>query len=161
MYENYPLPAGFTAVSDINALATSGARNSVFFAEGQTIQIGDGAPCSAVRTSRDGKPVTDKAGKPILVYYLACSVDGAEPRPIPFGAFRRFPKDAEAFLAQSELMRRLYSGTDLDRYNLLKGKRLKVAKLVPGLALDFDKSDLDTRTFVYKDAKFPIFEISE
>ena len=156
MFENYTIPAGFELVADTSSLASSALRSSIFFFEGDEITCSDKV-VSKVRTDRDGKAVTDKDGKPILVYYLVCSVNGGTPKPIPFGSFRRFPREADAFLGESDLMRQLYGGSDEDRFNLLKGKTLKVKRLVEGDAIDWLNSDRDTRTYVFKKAKFPVF----
>lgn len=155
MFENYTIPAGFEPVADTSSLASSAIRSSIFFFEGDEITCSDKV-VSKVRTDRDGKTVTDKDGKPILVYYLVCSVNGGTPKPIPFGSFRRFPREADAFLGESDLMRQLYGGSDEDRFNLIKGKTLKVKRLVEGDAIDWTQSDAATRSYVYKKAKFPV-----
>lgn len=158
MFENFTTPAGFEPVSDPSVLTISGVRSSIFFFEGDEIICSDKI-VSKVRTDRDGKAVTDKDGQPILVFYLICSVNGGTPKPIPFGSFRRFPREADAFLGESDLMRQLYSGTDEDRFSLIKGKTLKVKRLVEGDAIDWTQSDAATRSYVYKKAKFPVLAL--
>ena len=158
MFENYNIPAGFTQVSDLSALANSANRSAIFFHKDDEIACSD-IVVSKVRTDKQNQPIKDDKGSPLLVFSLICSINNGKPRPVPFASFRRFPRDADEFLSKSDLARNLYTGSDEDRYNLLKGKTLKIKDLIEGEAIDWDKSNADTREFVYKKAKFPLFEL--
>lgn len=153
------IPAGYNLVADPEVkLSNYGLRGNYLFFTGDTIELSDKI-CSRIVTDKAGNSVKDKDGNAILSYAIMASVNGGTPRPIPIGTFRRFPRDPESFLSKSNLMRSLFTGSDADRYALLKGKKLRVTSVEAGEAIDWDKSDADTKNFVFKQAKFPVFDI--
>lgn len=152
MLENITIPAGFNKVEDLSKVAESGNRTFSPFFKGDTVEFSDTIVSKNTLITRQGV----KQETPI--YYIIASVNGGEPRPIPFGAFRRFPKDYDTFLEKSPLARLLFSGSDRDRFDLLKGRKIKVVDIVEGETVDFEKSDFSTHTLVYKKSKFPLFD---
>ena len=150
MFENFKIPEGFKKVDDLSVLTKSGDRTSLYLFKDDKIQISDEV-VSKERKGSDGQMHT--------IFYIVCSINNKEPKPIPFGSFRRFPKDIESFLPKSTLMRDLYHGSDFERKKLLAGKTLKVVELVEGEAIDWDKSPVGG-PYVYRAAKFPVFTIA-
>ena len=156
------IPNGFALVKDPSELAMSGSRGARLFFKGDTLEIGDQI-FSKIRTDKDGKEVI-KDGKPVLVYYIAVSINGCKPIPVAMASFRRFPRDVNAFLdaADASLMRELFNGSDEDRYNFLKGKTLEVLRTVEGEAIDWTKtSQASDGTYYYKTSKFAVFAVKK
>lgn len=162
MFENISIPVGFTIVNDLTKLNTSGSRQSRLFFKDDQIIVSDKV-FSSVRTDKDGADMKDKNGQPILVFHIGCAINGATETTVPFASFRRFPREVESFLAESALMRQLYSGTDLDRFNLIKGHTLKVTKILEGEAIDWVASAgrADGEPYVFKKAKFAVFDFAD
>lgn len=156
------IPNGFAEVKDLSELAQSGSRGARLFFKGDTLEIGTQV-FSKNRTDKDGKDVL-KDGKPIPVYYIAVSVNGSKPVPVPMASFRRFPRDINGFLEPSDasLMRDLYNGSDEDRYKILSGKTLTVSRTVEGEAIDWTKTQLASDgTYYFKTSKFAVFEVKK
>lgn len=162
MLEPIITPNGFTLVTDPSELANSGARGARLFFKGDTLEIGDQL-FSRVRTDKNGDPVL-KDGQPVIVYYIAVSINGCKPIPVATASFRRFPRDVNGFLdaADASLMRELFNGSDEDRYNLLKGKTLEVLRTAEGEAIDWTKtSQASDGTYYYKTSKFAVFAVKK
>lgn len=162
MFENISIPAGFVAVDDLTKLNTSGSRQSRLFFRDDKIIVSDKV-FSSVRTDKDGGIIKDKNGQPILVFHIGCVINGTTETTVPFASFRRFPREVESFLAESALMRQLYSGTDLDRFNLIKGHTLKVTKVISGEAIDWVASAgrADGDPYIFKKSKFAVFDFAD
>ena len=154
----YTLPVGFHKV-DANkvseVLSISGSRNAMYFFDGDTIECSDEVVCQERKVTRNGKEET------MPIYYLMCKINDGAPKTVPFASFRRFPKEVDTFLNRSKLMRELFDGSDSQRFDLIKGKKLKVVGIEEGEAIDWTKSNLDTREFVYKKAKFPVLDYAK
>lgn len=153
MLEGFTIPAGFREVKGeelASALSLSASRSAMYFAKDDTITLTDSVLCQMRETTKDGQKTQ------VPVYYIVGRVNNGRPKPIPFAAFRRFPKEVDSFLEKSPLMRELYGGSDADRFDIIKGKTLKVTSLEDGETIDWQKSNLATRDFVYKPAKFPV-----
>lgn len=159
------IPAGFTEVTDPSVLSASGTRSANYFFAGDVISVSD----KVFSTLRPSATKTDKDGKPEMqpVYYALvniCPEGGSQgyDKLLPLAAFRRLPKDSEAFLAKAgDLMRQLAGmSSDRERFDLLKGKTLRVSRLEDGETLDYQKTDFATRNFQYKPGKFAVLEFA-
>lgn len=159
------IPSGFTQVTDLSVLSLSGSRSANYFFAGDTITVSDKVYSqlrpSATQTGEDGKP------KMLPVYYALVNIrhEGGSQgydKLLPLAAFRRLPKDSEAFLAKAgDLMRQLAGmSSDRERFDLLKNKTVKVSRLEDGESLDYQKTDFATRNFQYKPGKFAVLELA-
>ena len=159
------IPTGFTQVTDNSVLSLSGSRFPNYFFEGDEIKISD-------KVYSQLRPSTKKTddGKPIMqpVYYALVNIThkGAAQgydKLLPLAAFRRLPKDSEAFLAVAgDLVRQLAGmSSDRERFDLLKGRTVKVTRLEEGEAFDYSASNLATREYKYRKSKFAVLEFSE
>ena len=157
------IPTGFTQVTDLSVLSLSGSRSANYFFADDTIKISDKVYSqlrpSATQTGEDGKP------KMQPVYYALVNIthkgsDKGYDKLLPLAAFRRLPKDSEAFLSTAgDLMRQLAGmSSDRERFELLKGRTVKVARLEEGEAFDYSASNLATRDFKYRKSKFAVLE---
>lgn len=154
----YTLPVGFSKVDASKVsevLSVSGSRNAMYFFDGDIIECSDEVVCRENTVTRNGKE------EKMPIYYLMCRINDSAPKTVPFASFRRFPKDVDTFLNKSKLMRDLFDGSDSQRFDLIKGKKLKVVGIEEGEAIDWAKSNLDTREFVYKKAKFPVLDYAK
>lgn len=152
------LKQGFEEVKDLSALRTSGSRNSRLFFVDDTITIGDTVVLRRL-VDKDGKPIISrKTGVQAVAYYAIGQINGQE-APVPLATFRRWPHDLQAFFDEGGLSRSLYDcETDLERYNLLKGKTVKVIKVVDGQTTDFRAAPDAAGKYPSKSAKFPVFD---
>ena len=156
------IPSGFTQVTDLSVLSLSGARSANYFFADDKIIISD-------KVYSQLRPSTEKTedGKPKMqpVYYALVNIthkgsDKGYDKLLPLAAFRRLPKDSETFLATAgDLMRQLAGmSSDRERFDLLKGKTVKVARLEDGEAFDYQASNLATREYKYRKSKFAVLE---
>ena len=159
------IPTGLTQVTALSVLSLSGSRSANYFFEGDEIKISD-------KVYSQLRPSTKKTddGKPIMqpVYYALVNIThkGAAQgydKLLPLAAFRRLPKDSEAFLAVAgDLVRQLAGmSSDRERFDLLKGRTVKVTRLEEGEAFDYSASNLATREYKYRKSKFAVLEFSE
>ena len=159
------IPSGFTQVTDLSVLSLSGSRSANYFFDGDEIKISD-------KVYSQLRPSTKKTddGKPVMqpVYYALVNIthkgsDKGYDKLLPLAAFRRLPKDSETFLATAgDLMRQLAGmSTDRERFDLLKGRTIKVTRLEEGEAFDYSASNFATRDFKYRKSKFAVLEFSE
>lgn len=158
MLENFVIPSGFHKVEAdkvSEVLSLSGSRSAMYFFENDTIKCSDEVISKDQKVTRNGKEET------IQVYYLVCQINNGAPKAVPFASFRRFPKDVDTFLSKSTLMRDLFSGSDSERFNLIKGKTLKVTSVEEGEAIDWTQSNLETRDFKFKKGKFPVLNYAQ
>lgn len=158
MWEGFKIPAGFhqvdaSKVSEV--LSLSGSRNAMYFFNGDKIECSDEVLCQERTVTRNGKE------EKMPIYYLICRINEGAPKAVPFASFRRFPKEVDNFLNKSDLMRDLYDGSDSQRFELVKGRKLEVIGIEEGEAIDWTKSNPDTREFVYKKAKFPVLDYAK
>ena len=51
--------------------------------------------------------------------------------------------------------------SDRERFDLLKGRTVKVTRLEEGEAFDYSASNLATREYKYRKSKFDVLEFSE
>lgn len=152
------LKQGFEEVKDLTALRTSGSRNSRLFFADDVITLGDVIVLKRL-VDKDGKAIISrKTGEQAVAYYAIGTVNGRE-APIPLATFRRWPHDLQAFFNEGGLSRSFYDcETDLERYNLLKGKTVKVIKVVDGQTTDFRAAPDSAGKYPSKSAKFPVFD---
>lgn len=150
---------GFEEVSDLSALRTSGSRNSRLFFAGDEITLGDTVVLRRL-VDKEGKPlISKKTGEQAVAYYAIGTVNSATNVPIPLATFRRTPHDLQAYFNEGGISRALYDAeTDLERYNLLKGKTVKVVKIVDGQTTDFRAAPDAAGKYPAKSAKFPVFD---
>ena len=156
------IPSGFTQVTDLSVLSLSGSRSANYFFADDTIKISDKVYSQlrpSTKKTEDGKPVMQP------VYYALVNIthkgsDKGYDKLLPLAAFRRLPKDSETFLATAgDLMRQLAGmSSDRERFDLLKGKTVKVTRLEDGEAFDYSASNLATRDFKYRKSKFAVLE---
>lgn len=150
MLELHEIPAGYTRVKPEEvpvALQNSGSRGAVLFFKGDKIVLSDIVATRTVKLN----------GKDQLVYCIYVQINDQKPKFIPFASFRQFPRDAQELLSKNAFMRSLYDGSDADRFSLIANKTLTVEELIEGEGIDWQKSDMTTRNFVYKTKKFPVF----
>lgn len=156
------IPTGFTQVTDLSVLSLSGSRSANYFFAGDKIKVSD-------KVYSQLRPSTKKTddGKPIMqpVYYALVNIthegsDKGYDKLLPLAAFRRLPKDSEVFLATANDLTRQLAGmsSDRERFDLLKGRTVKVIRLEEGEAFDYSASNLATREYKYRKSKFAILE---
>ena len=156
------IPTGFTQVTDLSVLSLSGSRSANYFFAGDKITISD-------KVYSQLRPSTKKTedGKPIMqpVYYALVNIthegsDKGYDKLLPLAAFRRLPKDSETFLSTAgDLVRQLAGmSSDRERFELLKGKTVKVTRLEEGEAFDYSASNLATHEYKYRKSKFAVLE---
>ena len=158
MFENFTIPSGFHKVEAdkvSEVLSLSGSRSAMYFFANDKIE------CSSDILSRDREVTVNGKKETRPVYYLVCRINDGAPKAVPFASFRRFPKDVDAFLSKSSLMRDLFSGSDAERFDLIKGKTLEVTSIEEGEAIDWTQSNLETRDFKFKAAKFPVLDYAK
>ena len=157
------IPTCFTQVTDLSVLSLSGSRSANYFFAGDKITVSD----KVYSQLRPSATQTDESGKPKMqpVYYALVNItnagsDKGYDKLLPLAAFRRLPKDSETFLATAgDLMRQLAGmSSDRERFDLLKGKTVKVARLEDGEAFDYQASNLATREYKYRKSKFAVLE---
>lgn len=158
MFEGVTLPAGFNKVeadrrSEI--LSKSGSRSGVYFFAGDTIVIGgDDDLYSCIRKIKANGKEEDRT-----IPYVACTINGNKPTLVPLSAFRNFPVvDTDKFFERHPAMKALYNGSDRERFDVIKGKTIKVTALEDGQAFDFAQCDFANRKYVYKTSRFAVFE---
>lgn len=158
-----PIPTGFTQVTDLSVLSASGSRSANYFFAGDRVTVSD----KVYSQLRPSATQTDESGKPKMqpVYYALVNIthegsDNGYDKLLPLAAFRRLPKDSESFLATAgDLMRQLAGmSSDYERFDLLKGKTVKVARLEDGEAFDYSASNFATREYKYRKSKFAVLE---
>ena len=150
MFENN-IPEGFNKVESSRigeVLSLSGSRSATYFFEGDTIV------CSEEVFSKDFETASGDT-KPIP--YLGCTVNGRETM-VPMAAFRRFPRNLETFIKENPSMKDFVNGSDAERYNLIKGKTIKVIKMVKGEVVDWSKTHKG-ESAVYKTVSIPVLKI--
>lgn len=159
MFEGVTIPVGFNKVeadrrSEI--LSKSGSRSGVYFFAGDVIVVGgDDDLYSTIRTVKvNGKEESR------TIPYVACKVNANQkPVLVPLSAFRNFPVvDTDKFFEKHPAMKALYNGSDRERFDVIKGKTIKVTALEEGQAFDFAQCDFANRKYVYKTSRFAIFE---
>ena len=157
------IPTGFTQVTDLSVLSLSGSRSANYFFAGDKITVSD----KVYSQLRPSATQTDESGKPKMqpVYYALVNItnagsDKGYDKLLPLAAFRRLPKDSETFLATAgDLMRQLAGmSSDRERFDLLKGKTVKVTRLEDGEAFDYSASNFATREYKYRKSKFAVLE---
>ena len=159
------IPTGFTQVTDLSVLSLSGSRSANYFFTGDTIKISD-------KVYSQLRPSTKKTedDKPIMqpVYYALVNIthegsDKGYDKLLPLAAFRRLPKDSETFLSTAgDLMRQLAGmSSDRERFELLKGRTVKVVRLEEGEAFDYSASNFATREYKYRKSKFAVLEFAD
>ena len=159
------IPTGFTQVTDLSVLSLSGSRSANYFFAGDKIKVSD-------KVYSQLRPSTKKTddGKPIMqpVYYALVNIthegsDKGYDKLLPLAAFRRRPKDLETFLSTANDLTRQLAGmsSDRERFDLLKGRTVKVTRLEEGEAFDYSASNLATREYKYRKSKFAVLEFSE
>ena len=159
------IPSGITQVTDLSVLSLSGSRSANYFFAGDKITVSDKVYSQlrpSTKKTEDGKPVMQP------VYYALVNIthegsDKGYDKLLPLAAFRRLPKDSETFLATAGDLTRQLAGmsSDRERFDLLKGKTVKVARLEDGEAFDYSASNFATRDFKYRKSKFAVLEFSE
>ena len=94
------IPTGFTQVTDLSVLSLSGSRSANYFFAGDRITVSD----KVYSQLRPSATQTDESGKPKMqpVYYALVNIthkgsDKGYDKLLPLAAFRRLPKDSEAF----------------------------------------------------------------
>ena len=159
------IPTGFTQVTDLSVLSLSGSNSANYFFAGDKIKVSD-------KVYSQLRPSTKKTddGKPIMqpVYYALVNIthegsDKGYDKLLPLAAFRRRPKDLETFLSTANDLTRQLAGmsSDRERFDLLKGRTVKVTRLEEGEAFDYSASNLATREYKYRKSKFAVLEFSE
>ena len=159
------IPSGFTQVTDLSVLSLSGSRSANYFFAGDKIKVSD-------KVYSQLRPSTKKTddGKPIMqpVYYALVNIthegsDKGYDKLLPLAAFRRLPKDSEAFLSTANDLTRQLAGmsSDRERFDLLKGRTVKVTRLEEGEAFDYSASNFATHEYKYRKSKFAVLEFSE
>lgn len=159
------IPTGFTQVTDLSVLSLSGSRSANYFFAGDKIKVSD-------KVYSQLRPSTKKTddGKPIMqpVYYALVNIthegsDKGYDKLLPLAAFRRLPKDSEVFLSTANDLTRQLAGmsSDRERFDLLKGRTVKVVRLEEGEAFDYSASNLATHEYKYRKSKFAVLEFSE
>ena len=147
MFEN--VPDGFQVV-DPSSLSGKGERTYVPLVKGDRIAVGN--RCFS-------KPFVDKTtGETRETFFIEVTLNGKD-HLLPTGTFRRFPKAVEDLIPKYPVMRELYSGDDLSRFNALKGRTLEVKEVLEGEFLDFEKCDFQSspKVLVWKTATYPAF----
>ena len=159
------IPTGFTQVTDLSVLSLSGSRSANYFFAGDKIKVSD-------KVYSQLRPSTKKTddGKPIMqpVYYALVNIthegsDKGYDKLLPLAAFRRRPKDLETFLSTANDLTRQLAGmsSDRERFDLLKGRTVKVTRLEEGEAFDYSARSLATHEYKYRKSKFAVLEFSE
>ena len=159
------IPTGFTQVTDLSVLSLSGSRSANYFFAGDKIKVSD-------KVYSQLRPSTKKTddGKPIMqpVYYALVNIthegsDKGYDKLLPLAAFRRLPKDSETFLSTANDLTRQLAGmsSDRERFDLLKGRTVKVIRLEEGEAFDYSASNFATREYKYRKSKFAVLEFDE
>lgn len=155
MQESRIFPRDFQEVAPADydkVLSSTGNRGSIRLFLDDKIVVG-----STVAT-REFKP--KNGDKAVVVPFVDGSINGVK-RPIPFSLFRRFPRNPDQLLNEAPLMKSLYNcPSDYDRFELVKGRTLKVAKIVEGEAIDFAKTT-DFSNAVYRTATFPVLAYAD
>lgn len=159
MFEGITIPDGFNKVEASKRdeiLSKSGSRSGVYFFAGDVVVVGDDNDLYSIdRTVKaNGKEESR------TIPYVACKVNGGvKPILVPLSAFRNFPVvDTDKFFEKHPAMKALYNGSDRERFDIIKGKTIKVTALEEGQAFDFAQCDFTNRKYVYKTSRFAVFE---
>ena len=97
--------------------------------------------------------------EPSLKYYIECSVNGYESRPVPLSVFHRFPVDNNWISSKTPFMSKLSCcSDDSELFELISGKTVKVLDVVPGYEIDFEAPRKSDGSYSLRKSMFPIFE---
>ena len=155
MLENIEIPAGMQAVEDVTKCDsfTKEYRGGILLLKGDKIQFGSKVATAPFTHKVNGNDVTDK------IPYIACSINGKTPKFVPISTFRKRPRNIIPYLESSTLVRDIQNcSTPYELYTLLKDRQITVTGMHKCELIDRNKSNFETREFVFREGELPIFE---
>ena len=155
MLENIEVPAGMQEVTDVTTCDSFNKeyRGGILFLKGDKIQLGSKVATSPFTHKVNGKDVTDQ------IPYIACSINGKKPKFVPLSTFRKRPRNIIPYLESSTLVRDIQNcSTPYELYMLLKDRQITVSGMHKCELIDRNKSNFETREFVFREGELPIFE---
>ena len=128
-------------------------RGGILFLKGDKIQLGSKVATSPFTHKVNGKDVTDQ------IPYIACSINGKQPKFVPLSTFRKRPRNIIPYLETSTLVRDIQNcSTPCELYTLLKDRQVTVSGMHKCELIDRNKSNCLTRKCVCREGELPIFE---
>ena len=155
MLENIEIPAGMQAVEDITKCDSFNKeyRGGILLLKGDKIEFGSKVATAPFTHKVNGKDITDQ------IPYIACSINDKAAKFVPLSTFRKRPRNIIPYLETSALVRDIQNcSCPRELYELLKDRQITVTGMHKCELIDRNKSNFETREFVFRDGELPIFE---